>query len=302
MSGFGQPGHVKSKGDCDAKDRNAAGARRRHHGRQRVASRAGPGRHGDAQHLHRPHGRFRLGAGHQQGHAHAGNGTVGFDITYSGAIGSDGVLGVGIDADRNAQTGRSGLEYMYVANSTGAGLAKWDGTQWADFAHQPTSPGLTSTDFTFTITLADIGGVTTFDFVAVSLRGNDSDGVPDNGVATYPVAIAPSTTTTTTTTPPPPPPPTPRVKALLIPSGLLFAKAGKVLRVPPLRLLLIDGTTVTADSQTCTLTFKGKKLPALAGGCAWKIPKTYRKARLVLKISYSYGGATKSTSWPVYPG
>ena len=81
---------------------------------------------------------------------------------------------------------------------------------------------------------------------------------------------------------------------------MLLAKAGKVLRVPPLQLVLTDGTITTADSQTCTLKLKGKKLPALAGGCAWKIPKAGKKKRLVLTITYSYGGASRTTSWPVY--
>jgi hypothetical protein len=229
-----------------------------------------------------------------------GNGTAAFDVAFTGTLGSDGQFAIVIDADRNPQTGNHGFDYLYLADSTGGGFGKWDGTQWANFTHQPTNPGMTSTDLTFTITLADIGGVSTFDFVAGSLRGNDADTAPDSGVATYPIAVA---------APPPPPPPapaptptpTPTVKALLIPSGVLLAKAGKVLRVPRLQLLLTDGTTATADTQACTLKLKGKKLPALAGGCAWKIPKAYKKARLVLTITYSYGGKAKTTSWPVYP-
>jgi hypothetical protein len=233
-----------------------------------------------------------------------GSGTVAFDVTFSGALAGDGGLVVGIDSDRNAQTGSSGLDYLYIAGSTGAGFAKWDGSQWADFPHQGTSPALSSTDLTFTVTLADIGGVTTFDFVAAGVRGNDADGLPNNGVVTYPVAVAapPPTTTTTTTTTPPPPPPAPKVKALMIPSSVLLPKAGKVLRVPRLQLLLTDGTSVPVDSQRCTLKYKGKKLPAIGGSCAWKIPKAYKKARLILAITYTFGGFAKTTSWPVTPG
>jgi hypothetical protein len=224
-----------------------------------------------------------------------GAGTVAFDFAYTGTLGTDGSFAVGIDADRNAQTGNKGIEYLYIASGNGATFGKWDGTQWTDFTHQPTSPTLTATDLTFTITLADIGGVTTFDFFAGSIRGNDVDLVPDSGTGTYPAPV--------TAPPPPPPPPAPAatVKALLIPSGVLLPKAGKVLRVPPLQLLLTDGTTVTADSQACTLKYKGKKLPALAGGCAWKIPKADKKVRLVLTITYMYGGKSRTTSWPVYP-
>jgi hypothetical protein len=223
-------------------------------------------------------------------------GTVAFDFAYTGTLGTDGSFAVGIDADRNAQTGNKGVDYLYIAANNGATFAKWDGTQWTNFTHQPTSPTLTATDLTFTITLADIGGVTTFDFFAGSIRGNDVDLVPDSGTGTYPAPVA-------APPPPPPPPPAPAatVKALLIPSGVLLPKAGKVLRVPPLQLLLTDGTTVTADRQACTLKHKGKNLPALAGGCAWKIPKADKNVRLVLTITYVYGGKSKTTSWPVYP-
>jgi len=218
-----------------------------------------------------------------------GNGTVAFDLATSAPLTSDDSLAVLIDADRNAQSGSDGFEFLYVLDDTGGSFVKWDGTQWSPFTHQPTNPGLSSTDATFTITLADMGGAPTFDFVAGSVRGNDGDTVPDAGLATYPAPAAA-------------PPPAPKVKALLLPSAVLFVKAGKVLRVPRLQLILTDGTTAKTDTQTCTLKLKGKNLPALAGCFAWKIPKADKKKRLLLTITYSYGGVSKTTSWPVVPG
>jgi hypothetical protein len=221
-----------------------------------------------------------------------GEGTVAFDIAYTGALGDDGDLVTLIDADRNQQTGSHGFDYLVIATGSSVDFGKWDGTQWTDFPHQPTSPNLTSTDLTFTITLADVGGVATFDFVGGGIRGNDTDAVPDSTLATYPAPV----------TAPPPVSTAPTVKSILLPGAVFTIKAGKVLRVPRLQVMLTDGTIATVEGQMCTLKAKGKKLPSLAGGCAWKIPKALKKARLILTITFVYGGKTVSTNWPVFPG
>jgi hypothetical protein len=168
-------------------------------------------------------------------------------------------------------------------------LDKADGSSWVEFSHQPLQPALTATDMTCTITLADLGGVTAFDFVGGSARGNDIDVAPDSGVATYGAEPAQEAAA-------------PTVKSVMLPAVVLLPTAGKVLRVPRLQLTLTDDSIVRADSQTCTLTFKGKKLPALAGGCAWKIPKTYKKKHLILKITFTYGAESHVVTWPVTPG
>jgi hypothetical protein len=54
-----------------------------------------------------------------------GSGTLVFDLPFSGTLANGGGLGVGIDADRTTQTGRNGLEYLYIANDSSAGHAKW---------------------------------------------------------------------------------------------------------------------------------------------------------------------------------
>ena len=224
-----------------------------------------------------------------------GTGTITVDITYTGALGSDGSLLLLLDADRNAQTGSDGIDYLILGNGTRLAFLKWDGTQWVDFTHQPMSPTLNSTDMTFVLTLADIGGVQTFDFAAGAVRANDIDTAPDSGMATYAVPVAAPPVTT-------PPAATPAtLKAVLAPSGGFAAKAGKVLRVPSLQVRLTDGTTADADRQTCSLVYQGKKLAPLAGGCAWKIPKAYKRARLTLTVTVSYGGKTVSKSWNVSP-
>jgi hypothetical protein len=216
-----------------------------------------------------------------------GSGIVTVDIAFAGDLGSDASLVLLIDADRNGATGSNGYEYAIRGTTDGLSFLKWDGTDWADFTHQATNPQLSSTDMQFSITLADIGGVSSFDFVSGSGRGNDTDVAPDNG-GTYPAA-------------PPPPPPAPTVKAVLLPSAIFTIKAGGVLRVGRLRVQLSDGSVAGVSNQACTLTLRGKKLQALAGGCAWKLPKADRGKRLALTVHYTYGGKALALTWPVYP-
>lgn len=204
-----------------------------------------------------------------------GTGTVTVDVTFTGTVGTDGTLLTLIDSDRNQQTGNDGFEYAVFADATGFALVKWDGTNFSDFTHQPPNAQLTATDLTYTLTLADLGGVQSFDFVVGAIRGDDIDAAPDNGLGTF-TAAAPAT-----------------LKSIQMPTGLT-AHAGKVLRLPAVTVLLSDGSVADPDTETCVLTHNGTRIAPLAGGCAWKIPKAYKKARLVLTVTVAYGGKTVS--------
>jgi hypothetical protein len=213
-----------------------------------------------------------------------GAGTVRIDVTFAGALAPDGDLGLLIDADRNAQTGKDGVDYLILMESDGYYDQRWNGSDWEAYPHQPLQATLSDTQMEVTLTLADLGGITTFDFAVVSLRGNDVDSVPDSGVATYPAVV---------------PPPT--IKAVILPSVIFRAKAGATLRLPKLQLQMSNATVVPVTSQACTLTWKGKRLPALGGGCAWAIPKKAKGARLTLKVTYVYAGASHVVTWAVVP-
>jgi hypothetical protein len=217
-----------------------------------------------------------------------GNGTIAVSIKIAAAnLGSDGLLGFFVDADRNRSTGSStGADYLLVAASQGAMLGKWNGSDFAGFAHQPINPRFDGTELSFTLTLGDLG-TTTFDFVAVGLRGNDVDVAPDNG-GTFPPQTPPQAAT-------------PEIKSIAFPATLLFPKAGRVYRVnvSQIAVRLTDDEMVRPESVTCTLTYRGKALKPLAGGCAWKLPKKLKKAKLVLTIAVSYQGQTGSIRIPV---
>ena len=213
-----------------------------------------------------------------------GPGTVRIDVSFTGALAPDGELGLLIDADRNAQTGKEGFDYLILMESDGYYDQRWNGSDWESYPHQPLQAALSDTQMDVTLTLADLGGIAAFDFVVVSVRGNDADSVPDNGAATYPVVVPP-----------------PAIKAVILPSVIFATKAGTTLRLPRLQLQMSNATVVPVTSQTCTLTWKGKRLPALHGGCAWAIPKKAKGARLTLKVTYVYAGASHVVTWAVVP-
>jgi hypothetical protein len=245
------------------------------------------------------------------------DGVVAFDVSLGSVqdLAGDAAVVVAIDSDRNPATGgKLGAEFIVGASSTGAGLLRWDGANFSGFDHQSISPQLSGGELTFTLTLGDLG-VTTFDFLVVSVAGDDGDVAPESGRFTYPQAVAPTApatpTTPTTTTPAAPTPPaapvtapapvTPKIVSTVVPLGILFPKAGRVLRVRGMKVKLSTNTIVSPETVTCTLRLGRVQLAPLAGGCAWLIPKSYRKKRLSLTIVTTYRGSRGSLTLPVVP-
>jgi hypothetical protein len=237
-----------------------------------------------------------------------GNGTVGVDIKLAGStdLGSDGKIGCFIDADNNPSTGGDGAEFLVAATSSGALVGHWDGTSFVQVTTQPINSSFNGTDLTFTLILSDFG-TSSFGFVVAGIRGNDVDVAPESGEFSYPQApppaapttTAPATTAPVTTTAPAAPAPT--VDKILVGAGVLFPKAGRVYRIKGVQVMMSTGEIVKPTTVTCRLTLRGKALRALQGGCAWRIPKTYLKKKLVLIITASYRGASGSFRLSVVP-
>lgn len=216
-----------------------------------------------------------------------GNGTVAVEIDLAAAIPDDGssFLVFGIDADRNRSTGDPiGIEYAVEIDAGGSDLVKWTGgPQFVLANHQPLATVLAGPRITFTLTLSDIGSVSTFDFVVASSHGSDLDSAPSDGNFTFPQPVA-----------------APTIRSIVIPAAKLLPKAGATLAIPTVQVRLSTDQIVTADSLTCTLKYKGHAVPS-SGSCAWKIPKSYRKKSLTLTLVAGYRGATGTLSVPVIP-
>jgi hypothetical protein len=213
-----------------------------------------------------------------------GNGTVGVAIDLDADIPAGSSVLMGINADRDMSTGaHCGCDYMVAADDEGLVLAKWVETDWADFLHQPLDPEENGGHITFTLTLADLGGTKAFDFWVARLRGDDTDYAPEDGVFTFPQQAA-----------------KPEIHSVIVNAAVLLPKAGTVLAIPPLQVMLATKEIVTVDSMTCSLTYKGRVL-AGRGRCTWKIPVSLRKKRLSLSITVTYQGVSSTVTLPVNP-
>jgi hypothetical protein len=214
-----------------------------------------------------------------------GNGTVAvaIDLDADVAVGSSVVLG--INSDRDSATGaHCGCDYMVWVDDRGIAIGKWIETQWAEFPHQSLNPQTSGGHITFTLTLADLGGTKAFDYWVGSFRGDDADYAPEgDAVYTFPQQAVRS-----------------EIRSVLVNATTLLPKAGKVLSIAPLQVRLTTNEIVTADSMTCSLTYKGKPL-ARRGSCTWTIPAALRKKKLLLSVTVTYRGATSSLTLPVSP-
>lgn len=214
-----------------------------------------------------------------------GDGTVGVEIDLAAVIPDDGdsMVWFGIDADRNRQTGDDlGTEYGVGIDATGVWMMKYDGSDWVAFNHTPSSPSVLGGRLGFTLTLSDFG-VTSFNFIVLSFKGDDSDAAPEYASFAYPDQSA-----------------RPAIDGIVLAATALFPKAGSTFSITTPQVKLTTGDIVAADSVTCTLSYKGQAIkPARA--CAWKIPKTVKGKHLVLKVTAVYGASTKSVSLTVTP-
>ena len=217
-----------------------------------------------------------------------GNGRVAVEIDLAAPFPDDGSgIAFGIDTDRNATTGNEfGFEYVVYADAEGVVLAKWDGSTYQGFDHTSLTPDLAGGRLTFTLTLADISSVSSFDFVVITedAAAKNEDVAPEHGAFTFPSALE-----------------KPTIRSVMIGLTKLLPKAGKVLAIPGVNVRLSNDQFVPADSVACTLSFKGTALHPV-GNCMWRIPKSYRKKHLTLKLVAGYQGATTTLTLPVIPG
>jgi hypothetical protein len=129
---------------------------------------------------------------------------------------------------------------------------------------------------------ADIAAVQAFSFGVITFRGADpaNPAIDSGGQWTYTLATAPVV----------------KPKPVTVTSTSVVAasppKAGASFRVAGYAVNLSDGSLVDATAVRCTATLGGKKITGTgAGGCTFKLPKTAKKKRLVVKVSGVYNGA-----------
>jgi hypothetical protein len=127
-----------------------------------------------------------------------------------------------------------------------------------------------------------------FSFGLITFRGPDPNApaVDQAGVFDYTLAAPPVVK--------PPAPPTVTSTSVVAAAP---PKAGKPFRIGGFGVNLSDGSLVDATGVKCTATLGGVKIKGTgAGGCTFKLPKTAKKKRLVVKVSGVYNGKKISKS------
>jgi hypothetical protein len=191
----------------------------------------------------------------------------------------DGFLVVFLDTDRDETTGRNGAEFYVSATPKGAQLARWNGSAWDVVGEANVQLRLTGSGIQIVVAQALLG-TGRFDAYAGATRdsSNSVDTAPDRGALSFP----------------------PRIDQFLIPAAILFPRAGGVLDARRIQAQLSTGEFVRAVLN-CRLTYRGRALRPLAGGCRWKLPKALKNKRLTLTIAARYNGENVTTTAVVTP-
>jgi hypothetical protein len=209
----------------------------------------------------------------------SGSGIVGFGIQLANNddLSNGGAVLVEIDTDRNAATGNSvGAEYAVIVGQNGYAFLKWDGNQMSPFAHQPAVVGLSNGVLAIALCSCDLG-TQSFNFAIGTIRGNDIDVAPDNGIWAFPQQTTSQIT----------------FQSVLVSPKPLFPKAGKRFTVSVMGAKLGTGEIVQVDSSSCTATLAGHALHGSGtGGCTWTLPKKAKGKKLVVDVTVSYQGAS----------
>ena len=202
--------------------------------------------------------------------------SVTFSVQTSwGAMDANTFFAILLDADQNPATGTSGFDYVVTGNRYGGTVVNTT-TPLVLKVPSSYSGGL----WTVTVPLADIGNSQAFDFFVLTQVGANQahpleDRAPDTGTWQYPPPA-----------PAPPPPPPPTVASVAV-AHVGAPAHGKIFRVTGLTVELSDGSSTVAAALTCSARLGGK---ALAGrGCAYRLPKTAKGRRLVVRVAGSYG-------------
>jgi hypothetical protein len=196
-----------------------------------------------------------------------------------------------IDSDANPDTGETdsvGSDYFfYVDQSDGTySFGRWTGSSW-DWETPYTTVRVSTgpTGVTISVNRSELGNTSQLNFWARTIAAGGGDGLqdtaPDLGLWNYDLAVG-----------------GPDIQGVMVTTKPSFGpRAGKRfsvevagLRLPP------TGDPVAVlphpDSTTCAATLGARRLSGT--GCSWKIPKKTRGKALVVKVTVTYEGASKT--------
>jgi hypothetical protein len=196
-----------------------------------------------------------------------------------------------LDTDANPDTGAFGTlgaEYLISLEEAGFEFAHWTGLDWDwDTPYTTVRVRSNATGVMFSVNRSELGGTTSFNFWARSVRGDPAlgqfDDAPDHGTYNYTLAaggpdireVGVKTT----------PDAGPR-------AGRKFVVQATSLTLP---VLPADGLSPQPESYACSAKLGAKVLRGQGlGGCTFAIPKKAKGKKLFVSLTASYQGASKT--------
>lgn len=184
-----------------------------------------------------------------------------------------------INSDRNAQTGSvqlGGTDFIFAASNMQYEIGRWNGLIFESLPDE-IAVSFVNGRLAFTIPKSLIGNPQKIDVLVVgaALTSESQDNAPDTGVFTY----------------------LPAITRLLIPGSVSSVRGGAVLnaRTVQAQMTPVPGQTVNArGALRCTLSYRGRAIRALPGGCRWRIPRAWRGRRLTLRLTATVGTETRT--------
>jgi len=196
-----------------------------------------------------------------------------------------------IDSDANPDTGRvdsAGADFFFYVDQADStySFGRWTGSAWNwDTPYSTVRVNTASTGVTITVNRTELGNTNQVNFwtrtrTAGGGEGNE-DTAPDDGLWNYDLnAGGPDIQGVTITTKP----------AFGPKAGKRFAIEIAGLKLPPSDQPV--SILPQPESTTCAATLAGRRLAG--SGCSWKLPKKARGKSLVVSVTVTYQGASKT--------
>jgi hypothetical protein len=224
------------------------------------------------------------------------SGQITFRIDVSSITAGD-VIGLFVDSDANPLTGdvrAGGADYLFlmIPSEKAYSPEHWNGSDWDDnFTRLSLRVALSSTGVLVMMNRSELGNTSQLNFWAVSVAGDGGPGkvdvAPDDGVWNYDLAAG-----------------GPDIRQVLVQTTPAAGpRVGKAFSVKVTAIGLPQTNVAGAvqpESSKCTAKLGGKRLAGSGtGGCTFWIPKKKSKGKqLVVTVSVTYEGATKSIQLP----
>ena len=211
-------------------------------------------------------------------------GDISFQVAFGNrsTLSGEDVLMAFVDSDQNSSTGAEGAEWVIGVLGQAPNLAiilRAD----VDQPSQVVPVTWANQTLSFGLNKAILGATTGFNFELITHTGGafsatNTEFVPHLGSPPNAYSLVTE------------------IAAIQLPRAVTTVKAGKVFSIRGSTVKLTTDEVFTPETLTAKATIGGKPVKAQPGGLTWKIPKTAKGKKLIIKTTATYQGMTKTQS------